>query len=843
MPVQLPVYPDLPLRKLKTTTALPGGLLLIALAVSHAAQGAEPAPKQPISRQTTYQIRPQTLDRALVDFSLKSGLQVIADGKLTAGVKSPGVSGRYSPEQALQKLLAGTGVKVQSSRNGTVTLERAVVAQPQSSAATASETTLKPMTVSAEREYDDTDPFNPDYVQPDATTGTKTDTPIMETPLNVQVITKQVLRDQQVIRLDQALTNVSGVTLQTDSTNGSNLFLRGFQSQTIFRNGVRLDGNGFGFGQQFANVESIEVLKGPAAIVYGRVEPGGMVNIITKKPLATPYYSLNQQFGSYDLYRTSIDATGPLTKDDTLLYRMNMSYQNNGSFRDLVNNEDVFLAPVLKWNISPRTQATLEMEYQHENSNLDQQILPLVDAGTPSQSFENIPPNRNLGERNPVQNDTYFVGFNWSHQFNDDWALKHQVAFRRQDTTSGIFAIPADVRLADREVDRFAARFNGVTRDTITTILDLTGHFNTWGLKHNLLFGGDYYHFKDYTDLVFGSITSINIDNPVHPGVAELDPTSRSLSNFNTDNYGLYLQDQIELPYHVHVMGGLRYQYIHLTSKSAGFDGVFTSGDPQTNDAVTPRVGLLWQPKNWLSLYSNYAENFGANAGALSFGGIDSSGNALSPIPLGPTSAQQWEVGAKTEFFGGHLRATLAYFDLTKQNVATTDTSHPIECGGGACSIAVGEVRSRGPELDIQGEILPGLNVIATYTNQDVRVTKSNNGDVGNRLNFVPRNVGSVWTTYEVQQGPLDGFKIGGGVKVQDGVVDAGNTIKSPGYALLNLMTGYSFEAGKSRITAQLNIDNLLDKNYFTNASSAGNFGFVTFSTPRTFMGSINIQY
>ena len=137
-------------------------------------------------------------------------------------------------------------------------------------------------------------------------------------------------------------------------------------------------------------------------------------------------------------------------------------------------------------------------------------------------------------------------------------------------------------------------------------------------------------------------------------------------------------------------------------------------------------------------------------------------------------------MGAKTEFFDGRLRATLAYYDITKQNVATTDTAHPTECSGGACSIAVGEVRSRGPELDIQGELLPGWNVIATYANQDVRVTKSNGDadrggafEVGNRLQFVPRNVGSVWTTYEVQQGPLDGFKIGGGVNMQDGVVNA----------------------------------------------------------------------
>jgi iron complex outermembrane receptor protein len=288
-------------------------------------------------------------------------------------------------------------------------------------------------------------------------------------------------------------------------------------------------------------------------------------------------------------------------------------------------------------------------------------------------------------------------------------------------------------------------------------------------------------------------------------------------------------------------MGGLRYQYVHSTSGFGLLNDVFTPDPAQTDDAVTPRVGLLWNPQSWVSLYSNYAENFGANSGLLALG------NKLLP----PESAQQWEVGAKTEFFDGRLRATLAYYDITKQNVATTDTAHPVECNGGPCSIAIGEVRSQGPELDIQGELLPGWNLIATYANQDVRVTKSNNGDVGNRLQFVPRNVGSVWTTYEVQQGPLDGFKIGGGVNMQDGVVNADNTFKSPGYALVGLMTGYSFKAGKSRITAQLNVNNLLDKTYFTNATPygptdvapLGSLALGTFSTPRTFMGSINIQY
>ena len=259
---------------------------------------------------------------------------------------------------------------------------------------------------------------------------------------------------------------------------------------------------------------------------------------------------------------------------------------------------------------------------------------------------------------------------------------------------------------------------------------------------------------------------------------------------------------------------------------------------------------MLWNPKKWLSLYSNYTENFGPNTqGALLFTGFDPSGIPLPGDALAPTSAQQWEVGAKTEFFDGRLQATLAYYDLTRQNVASAHPDPDIAALG--FSVSAGEVRSRGPELDIKGEILPGWNVIATYANQDVRVTKSNGDtlgqgiEVGNRLEFVPRNIGSFWSTYEFQQGALDGFKIGGGVKLQDGVVSLDNKTNSSGYALVGLLAGYSFDVGKSKITAQLNIDNLLDKTYFTNANAIpdSGFGTVAFSTPRTFLGSIKVDY
>ena len=795
------------------------------------------------SKPRQYHIPAGSLATALNSLAETSDLQVIYDTQLTQGINSKGLSGSYSADAALHKLLSGTGLAY-TLADGTVTIQAAgkpkakpfvPVANPKVTEPT-SETTLEKVTVEADSAYDPdyyADPYNQDYVLPNATAGTKTDTPIMETPLNVQVISKQVLKDQQVISLDKALKNVSGVTVTKPGTDvNSDITLRGFSSYTTFRNGFRMDADGGvepGSRQQFANVESVEVLKGPAAILYGRVEPGGMVNIVTKQPLATPYYALNQQFGSYDLYRTSIDASGPVTDDNTLLYRFNGSFQSNRSFRDLVQGEDVFLAPILKWNISPRTQVTLEMEYDHAMNSGDIPILPFDSKH--NRLIDIIPHTRNFTGVNLEEKDSYFVGLNWSHQFNDDWSIKHQVSFKRGENLA-TSPFPSTLNLATREVVRDIF-YERDLQDTIATYLDLTGHFNTWGLEHTLLLGGDYYRVNFDADVNSGGPSIVSLDNPVHPGPnMALDPAQNIDVFYNTDNYGLYIQDQIKLPYNIHIMGGLRYQYVHQAGATKFPGQTPTPNDPQTDDAVTPRVGLLWQPKKWLSLYSNYAENFGANTGRGFLG-----------KPLPPESAQQWEVGAKTELFNGRFRASLAYYDLTKQNVATNDPLRPTQCGGGPCSIAIGEVNSRGPELDIQGEILPGWNVIATYANQDVRITKSNNGDLGNRLASVPRNVASFWTTYEFQQVDFKGLKFGGGVNMQDSVVEFSNTFKSPGYALVGLMTSYSMEFGKTKITAQLNVDNLLDKDYVTNVFPSGSLADVTFSTPRTFMGQVSIQY
>jgi iron complex outermembrane receptor protein len=549
-----------------------------------------------------------------------------------------------------------------------------------------------------------------------------------------------------------------------------------------------------------------------------------------------------------------MDATGPLTKNKDLLYRMNISYENSGSFREFVDKEDVFLAPVLKWNISPRTQATFELEYNHKHFGADAGINPMFKG-----KLIDMPRSRNYGEFSPATTETIYGGFNWSHQFNDDWAIKHQFSVNQQSNFQPHLLLGDSVD--NNNVYRTLAAYD-TQYNTYSTNLDLTGHFDTAALKHTLLIGGDYYRLDTKLNKFFGFnpttfenfLSAISRNNPIHPGTPFLGSLQQfDASRNHTDQFGLYIQDQIKLPYDINVMGGIRYQYIHqkINNQVPALGIADIHGLAQ--DAVTPRVGILWHPKSWLSLYANYAESFGANQGLV----FEKLGAPGKGVPA--TSAEQFEGGIKAEFFDGRLRATLAYYDLTKTNIASPHPDPALAQLG--FSVVTGEARSRGPELDISGEILPGWNVIATWSNTDVRVTKTNSKNdpglgglvpVGGRFFNVPRNTGSFWSTYEVQDGDIKGFKLGGGVTVRDGQNGCcGNPASSiPGFATVDLLAAYSLNVGKTKVTAQFNVSNLLDKHYFTgllgpDKTNAAGFAsaLVDFGQPRTFMGSINIQY
>ncbi len=339
---------------------LASGVLLASLSLTSSALAVDKANK------IHFDIPSNNLATALLTYSEATGIQLNYPQTLVSGLKSSSVTGDYTPEQALQKLLVGANIAYHYVDKDAIALAEA----PKENSTIGN--TLKPVTVSGKAVYDPNDPYNADYSRPNATTATKTDTPIMETPASIQVVPKSVMEDQKSTRIKDALENVSGVRPQSTTAMGTGFIMRGFLNKQTYRNGL-IASTGGSLQSEFdtANIQSVEVLKGPAAVLYGRAEPGGLINITTKKPLDIPFYSLEQQFGSYDLYRTQWDATGPVTDDGTLLYRFTGAYQSNNSFRDFISTDRINIAPTVTWKPTDATDVTLSVEYMNQDYQAD----------------------------------------------------------------------------------------------------------------------------------------------------------------------------------------------------------------------------------------------------------------------------------------------------------------------------------------------------------------------------------------------------------------------------------------------------------------------------------------
>jgi iron complex outermembrane recepter protein len=711
--------------------------------------------------------------------------------------------------------------------------DQTVTTKPKSSTST---TTLPQMTVTDTAASNVNSPNNKSYFIPDAVTATKTDTPIMDTPFSIKVVPQQVLKDQQVITVDEALRNVSGAVAGAGGTG--NFFLRGFGQRNVYHDGF-LNQSQWAHTEDLTNVERVEVLKGPASILYGRSEPGGLVNFVTKSPLNEAYYSLRQQFGSYDLYRTNVDATGPLTANKDLAYRFNLGYQTNRNFQEFGGNERLLVAPSLRWDISDNTTSTLKVEYS-DIKEKGRGTVPLMDNRPAA-----IPRSRNLGDSWNRQEDEYvMVSLKTDHKFNDNWKLQHRFNFTNYQLTMSSFSpdgawATIDPAVGDISRSFFAQNIDGNDyQHNFFNALELTGKFNTGFAKHTLLVGGDYYR-ADYraTMTGFGSNPDhydvSNIYNPTHQVKAPIiNPEDITTSNSTLPWFGLYAQDQIELPYNFHVLAGLRYDNAETNSIATG--EYASDRTRTTEDKVSPRGGVVWQPIPELSVYGSYTENFGASNGV-------SRGQVLKP-----ETATQWETGIKTELFDGRFNATLAYFDLKKGNLAVV--VDPLT------TKSVGLAESRGLEFDMSGQILPGWSVIGAYAYTPFAKTLDNGVETdpdtgldvpssqnGKRLNNAPRQSGSLWTTYELQSKYWRGLKFGGGMQaVGKREIGYNETAQAPGYVTMGLMASQGWTFGKSKVTAQLNVDNLLDKTY---TSSIYSYGPTNYGAPRTFMGSLRFEY
>lgn len=651
------------------------------------------------------------------------------------------------------------------------------------------------------------------YQVQNATTATKTDTPLRDIPQSIQVIPQQVIQDQQVTRISDVARNVSGVSLQGSyGANTDAYIIRGFVTFNSLR-------NGFQAGDNYIDpntIERVEVLKGPASVLYGQFEPGGVVNYVTKQPLATPYYASEFTVGSYGEYKSSIDISGPLTSDQKLLYRLNVGYENFGSFIDFVHGQYFSIAPVLSYKISDNTNLTLEYEHTDQNRTFYDGLPPIP------QSFQ-VPISRFLGEPSTdqynVDSDAFYLTLD--HTFSENLRLRS--AFSAYLTTSGFNEVvrPISLEADGQTISRTLAAGPGYSQ-TFELQNELVGKFKTGSINHQLLLGLELSWQNQFGDFLRTAAPGINLFNPVYGAplpTSFVDTASRGGSY--TDTTAIYLQDQVTLLSNLKLLVGGRYDFVSYNDRNIDLNnnGALLSTDHFYDEAFSPRVGLVYQPIKPISLYASYSESFAPN-------------NTLSAslVQLPPSRGTQYEAGIKTEVFDGKLSATLAAYNITKTNVPTTDPNNI------NYSIAAGEVKSEGIELDISGRILPGWNVIASFAHNDTYVSKDNELPVGDRLVGVPRDTASFWTTYEVQSGSLKGLGFGGGLFfVGDTEANLPNNgVIIPSYVRTDASIFYK----KGNWRYGLNVKNLFDTTYYVSQGY-----YLRPGDPLTVLATISVQF
>lgn len=645
----------------------------------------------------------------------------------------------------------------------------------------------------------------------------KSDTPLKETPYSVQVVTRELIRDRGITTIGEALRYVPGFSPQVGfGASNDRFYVRGFITPYNLKNGLRR--SAYAPDEQLQNVEQVEVLKGSASALYGRFEPGGVVNFVTKKPLEESFAEVSALYGSFDQLRLTGDFSVPLS--ETLGLRVNISHDDRDGFRDFTFSRDTFIAPVIQWKASDATSVTLEGEYARKRGYFDRGF-----ANDPL--FLEAPRERQFGEEDArYTNKGGVASLFVDHRFSD--ALSGRIAFGYSDFTKDsyyyAFGFPPVSRAdpADPKVNRRTSLAYDRQTD-LTAQAELYARFATGAVEHKALFGVEYGydHWRfDVRNPPFGVNIPIDFDNPVYGQRAEPSVLVAD-GAWNSDSTAIYAQDELKLGNWRLLVGG-RYDWNELRNR----DYLAGTGEGETKrGAFSPRAGLTWTPVPALSLYGSWARSFRAqvDVGRLRDGSL--------PKPL---IGESWEVGAKAELFGGTLTPTLALFDITRRNVAVSD---PVDFD---LVIQIGKSRSRGIEVEIPAVLTPQWRLLANYTYLDAKILEDSFATPGARLVNAPRHSASLWTTYDFA-GSLKGASAGFGIQhIGSRAGNTDNSIVLPAYTRVDANLAYEFDAGFGPLRAQLNVLNLFDKFYY---DSGGAFIPLYPGAPRTVTASLSYRF
>lgn len=760
-----------------------------ALGIAMLAPAAHSQPAA-LDRSYSFNLPAQPLAASLAALSRQSGIQVFAAGDLVAGRQAPAVSGSLTARDALARLLAGSGLEAASSDAGFVVQRRRPASQV--------EQQLPEVLVVGEQGRSE------GYKADVATTATKTDTPIMQTPASIQVVPEEVIRDQQAITLDDALKNVSGITQGDTFGNTRDLFiLRGFQSQFGFigQTGILRDGFKSISSQNLSvKTDRVEVLKGPASSLYGVLEPGGLVNVVSKQPQPASSRALNLQMSDLGLRRGWVDLTGPAfsTEGGTGMYRLILEREDSDYWRNFGEIKRTFAAAAFTWK-TDRTRTTLSYESVDRDVPID--FGTVFIRGRPA----GMPRERQIGEPFARMTERINLGeLLLEYDISPSMTLRTKGAYQRV-LSDDLEAVPVSLDESTGDLKRRVQGSKGRDIGQAYLSVNLISRFHTASLRHELLAGFDWERYRHTRDSFIRGAThgGFNIFNPVY---GLLDPAKEApLPNSSFDirqrTSAFYLQDALSLTESITLVGGGRYERFDQFADFNAF-GVF---DDSQGSAFLPRLGLVYRPKGWLSFYASYGESYKPNASTPT-----QEGQGVGPFD--PERGVLYETGVKTDFAEG-LSATVAAYRIAKKNVMVfTDVPR-----------TMGEVRSQGIEMDLAGKLTSALSIIASYAYTGTEVIEDGGQNEGNEFAGAARNTASLFMNYRFHpSGPLGGFSLGGGARyVGKRPGDPANSFFLPAYATADLYGAYAMKIGNAVLEARLNVKNLFDKTYFPSAGDS----------------------
>ena len=648
------------------------------------------------------------------------------------------------------------------------------------------------------------------YAAPVSEIGTRTSARLLDVPQAIQVVPQQVLRDQQAQTLTEALHNVAGVTTYSGYMD---YVLRGFRTNfngsNFTTNGVR--GVFYDFSQvpPLYNVERVEVVKGPASVLFSAGAPGGIINTVTKQPLAHAEYAASLTTGSFGERRATADATGPLGAGGRLRYRAIVGYEKANSFRDYQHNENVYLAPSLSY-VGERAQVTAEVNYQAENATVgyDRGLVATTRADG-SYNFDAVPLSWSRNDPDDHTNrQSLSAQLDYRQQLGTRTSLRSllrysQYHFRNYQYDS--YGAPVGDSITDRLYEVYPIDFYSLNSNTF-----LTTQLQTGPVQHTLVAGFDVGVFRNPYAYNIYAAPSISLYSPDrsfdHPATFPL--TYQINVRDRNVVLGTYVQDQLALGEHWKALLALRYDNYRYV---VNFD---QSVPPATEQRITenavllPRLGIVYQPTPATSLYASFTESFNPQADNYTLG--------IQGGPFQPEKGVQYEVGAKQEWAGGRVVSTLAAYQITKTNVLVPDPTDPL----GLRQNSRGEARSRGAELTLQGQLTADLSAVANYAYNQAIITQDNNPDnIGNGLPNAPRHVGNAWLKYTARRGPLRGLGLGGGGNFSSRkVIEGPQDLRLPGYVSYEAAVSYAYGGA----TLALNAYNLANTRNFSGGYSQG---------------------